>query len=435
MGRVVVAEPVQSVTAVVRDQSMDRAVVFISYARGDQEFAKHLAQALQLKAVGVCADWQLVKGENYQDQLDDLMLGADAVIFIVSPDSLGSPPCRSELDRAAGQHKRILPVVHRDLDSQKNDLPTSLSLPQWTFMRQKDDFVTGIQGLVEAIHTDFGLMPEHRRLLQAAEIWQRNNRSASYLLRKDALKRTEAWRTRTTLHPDKLPKPTSLQLEYIRASELARTRGSRIAFAVVALIAIAMSALAVVAVLQRDQAKKETAIAEAQTIEANRQKVEANHQKGIAEGQTKEANRQKAIAQNQTRIAREQKEIAEAQTHQAKARELGNFESAMLGWSSDLRRQLSRQAESGHEEKHAEADQAFPTPPDAAMRLAHLCCLLLVKLEIHPISKLCRMDKLQATGQLPCRQEDTDQVRKCRSAHPSVYLSPCKIASIHRRDV
>src|SRR5215472_14384433 len=53
-----------------------------------------------------------------------------------------------------------------------------------------------------------------------------------------------------------------------------------------------------------------------------------------------------------------------------------NFESAMLGWGSDLRRQLSRQAESGHEEKHAEVDQAFPPPPHAALRLAHLCCLL-----------------------------------------------------------
>src|SRR5215831_17412965 len=53
-----------------------------------------------------------------------------------------------------------------------------------------------------------------------------------------------------------------------------------------------------------------------------------------------------------------------------------NFESAMLGWDSDLRRRLSRQAESGHEEKHSEVDQAFPPPPHAALRLAHLCRLL-----------------------------------------------------------
>jgi hypothetical protein len=105
--------------------------VFISYARADQLFAKHLAEALQLKEVDIRADWQLVKGENYQDQLDDLILGADVVVFIISPDSLGSAPCRSELERAAGQHKRILPVVHRDPGSRKTELPEALSLPQW----------------------------------------------------------------------------------------------------------------------------------------------------------------------------------------------------------------------------------------------------------------------------------------------------------------
>src|SRR5215469_10967974 len=44
------------------------------------------------------------------------------------------------------------------------------------------------------------------------------------------------------------------------------------------------------------------------------------------------------------------------------------LESAMLGWGGDL----SRQADSGHEEKHAEASQAFPGRPDAALRLVHL---------------------------------------------------------------
>jgi hypothetical protein len=51
----------------------------------------------------------------------------------------------------------------------------------------------------------------------------------------------------------------------------------------------------------------------------------------------------------------------------------------MLGWGGDLRRQLSRQAESCNEEKHAEADQASPNPPDAALRLVHLCRLLFVR--------------------------------------------------------
>lgn len=317
------AEPSQSEAAVAPPEAADQAAVFISYARADQGFARHLAEALQLKGVEVRADWQLVRGENYQNQLEDLMLGADVVVFIISSDSLGSAPCRSELDRAAQQNKRILPVVYRDPGSLKKELPPSLSLPQWTFLRTEDDFVAGVQGLVDAINTDFDLMPEHRRLLQAAEIWQRNNRSASYLLRKDGLKRTEAWRARTAVHPDRLPKPTPLQLEYIRASESARTRGSRIAVAVVGVIAVAMSVLAVVAILQRNEAKKETEEANRQRAEADRQRTEADRQKGIAQGETK-------IAQDQTTVAEARRRDAEREASIANSRALAAQSDQML---------------------------------------------------------------------------------------------------------
>jgi hypothetical protein len=47
----------------------------------------------------------------------------------------------------------------------------------------------------------------------------------------------------------------------------------------------------------------------------------------------------------------------------------------MLGWGGNL----SRQAESGHEEKHAEASQAFRGPPDAALRLVHSSVLLFAR--------------------------------------------------------
>jgi WD40 repeat protein len=240
----------------------DTPIVFLSYAREDEGFVLHLTEALRLKNIEVRGDWQLVRGESYEAQLQDLQLGADAFLFVLSPDSLRSTPCRAELERADEQRKRILPVVCRDAGSLESELPKTLSLPQWTFMRPSDDFITGVQGLVEAIKTDFDLMPEHRRLLQAAEIWQRNGRNASYLLRKDGLKRTEDWLTKTSVNANKLPKPTALQLEYIHASQSAQTRGSRILVMVISLIAVAMTGLAIVALVQRQQARKDQRIAE-----------------------------------------------------------------------------------------------------------------------------------------------------------------------------
>ncbi len=290
-------QPTQTTAATPPATQSDRAVVFLSYAREDKNFVLRLAEALQLKGVDARGDWQLVRGENYEDQLHDLQLGADAIIFTLSPDSVRSGPCRAELENAAEQKKRILPVVCRDVGSLESELPKALSLPQWTFLRPDDDFITGVQGLVEAINTDFDLMPEHRRLLQAAEIWQRNGRSASYLLRKDGLKRTEDWLTKTGVDANKLPKPTALQLEYIRASRLAQTRGSRIAIVVISAVAVAMSVLAVVALIQRTHAKEQQKIAEDQ-------RKEAEKQQGIAEGETK-------IAEDQTKIAEQRRKEAE----------------------------------------------------------------------------------------------------------------------------
>lgn len=300
------AEASSAAVAAAAGAQSDQAVVFISYAREDAAFVRRLEEALQLKGIQVSGDWLLVRGENYQNQLRDLQLGADAVVFVLSPDSIASSPCHSELEAAVQQNKRILPVVYTDPGSAEN-LPPSLALPQWTFLRDGDDFVAGIQALVEAVATDFDLMPDHRRLLQETEIWIRNSRGSSYLLRKDGLKRAEAWLERTSRNPGKLPQPTPLQLEYVRASRLSRTRGSRIALVVIAAIAVAMSGLAVVAWVQRNRAKSQTLIAEKET-------KEANLQKGIAQDQTIEANRQTKIAQERAQIADSRRLAADARS-------------------------------------------------------------------------------------------------------------------------
>jgi len=274
----------------------ERAIVFLSYAREDKNFVLRLTEAFQLKGVEVRGDWQLIRGENYQVQLRDLQLNADTVVFVISPDSVSSMPCRMELELAAEQKKRILPVVCRDVGPLASNLPPALSLPQWTFLRGEDDFIAGAQALVQAINTDFDLMPEHRRLLQEAEIWERNERSSSYLLRKDGLRRAEDWLTKTGVDANKLPKPTALQLEYIQASRSAQTRGSRIAIVLVAAVAITMAALAVVALIQRHQAKIEQGNAENQAVEARKQKRIAEQQTVVAKQEADEARRQQGVA-------------------------------------------------------------------------------------------------------------------------------------------
>jgi WD40 repeat protein len=290
------------------DAHSEGPVVFLSYAREDENYTLRMADALRLKGVEVRGDWQLVRGEAYERQLQDLQLGADALVFILSPDSVQSSACFAELKYATTQRNRILPVLIRDIGALESRLPKELSSPQWTFLRRSDDFIAGIQGLVEAINTDFDLMPEHRRLLQSAEIWQRNARSGSYLLRKEGLKRSEDWLAKTGADPNRLPKPTSLQLEYLRASRSAQERGSRIALTVATFIALAMMVLAIIAFLQRQQAQQQKKTAEANAEEATRQK-------GFAFKNAKEADKRRVEAEEQRNYAIWQGLLREANHH------------------------------------------------------------------------------------------------------------------------
>src|SRR5262245_14959954 len=87
-----------------------QATVFISYAREDRRFAIDLVKNLEARGIGVKGDWLLTTGEDYAKRLREFNLGAHALIFIISPDSIKSEACLNELALAAEHKKQILPV-------------------------------------------------------------------------------------------------------------------------------------------------------------------------------------------------------------------------------------------------------------------------------------------------------------------------------------
>jgi hypothetical protein len=147
------------------------ARAFVSYAREDAVFKDRIVEALRLRGLDVRGDWQLIRGEDYETQLDALQLTSDVLIFVLSPDSFRSQACRAELDRAAVQNKPIFPLVHRDLAAdQENNLPAPLKAPQWAFLRAGDDFVAGVQrttsfDMAPARHDPGGLLESRHESL------------------------------------------------------------------------------------------------------------------------------------------------------------------------------------------------------------------------------------------------------------------------------
>src|SRR5262249_38673333 len=67
-----------------------------------------------------------------------------------------------------------------------------------------------------ALNTDLDWLREHTRLLQRASEWQAGGRATNRMLSGDDIAAAKAWAAR---RPKDAPEPTTLHLDYIRASE------------------------------------------------------------------------------------------------------------------------------------------------------------------------------------------------------------------------
>jgi hypothetical protein len=91
--------------------------VFLSYSRKDQDTAVAVRKALEAKEVEVFRDLDnTLAGEEWWVRITELISAADAIIFLLSPDSARSPMCGKEVDYAQGQGKRILSAVLAEVD-------------------------------------------------------------------------------------------------------------------------------------------------------------------------------------------------------------------------------------------------------------------------------------------------------------------------------
>src|ERR1043165_7726890 len=168
------------------EKNAERPTVFVSYAREDRPFARRLADALQAAGHDPRGDWLLTSGEQYERSLRSSILVADAFVFIISPDSLASIPCKNEIAIAVESRKRILPVSYRP-HGDDDRLDSAIRAPQWTLLTDSDNFDAGVKELCAAIRTDFDLIDQHSRLLVGADEWVGRSRNRSYLLQADEL--------------------------------------------------------------------------------------------------------------------------------------------------------------------------------------------------------------------------------------------------------
>ena len=207
--------------------SFNMSDVFISYSRKDSEFARRLYEAFKAKNKEVWVDFEDIPlSADWWQEIQAGIDAAETFIFILTPDSVRSDICRNEIEHAVQANKRIVPILHREIeeDTDQEKIHSKISAHNWIFFRGDDDFDDGFNKLIDAVETDLDHNRTHTRLLVRAKEWSDNHQNKSYLLRDVDLHQAVTWLTEGVT---KSPSPTNLHAEYINASRIAQTRRQR----------------------------------------------------------------------------------------------------------------------------------------------------------------------------------------------------------------
>jgi hypothetical protein len=138
------------------------------------------------------------------------------LVYILSPDAAASEYCQWEIDLALEHHKKLVPVVCREISSRT--LRPEIATLQFISFCGEDDFKTALDKLEGAISADLDYDRIFAKLAQRSQEWVNRDRTDGWLRGAD-LEEAETWLANST---GKTPAPTPIQQEYILASRQER---------------------------------------------------------------------------------------------------------------------------------------------------------------------------------------------------------------------
>lgn len=122
-----------------------KTTVFISHPRKDKLFVRKLNDALDAAAINAWVDWGgIPPSSDWMAEITRAIQGADAFLFVISPDSLASKVCTQELELALSLNKKLIPILYREPEKGSTMHP-QIGETNWVYLRtKKDDFKTTI---------------------------------------------------------------------------------------------------------------------------------------------------------------------------------------------------------------------------------------------------------------------------------------------------
>jgi WD40 repeat protein len=201
-------------------QHQSRAKIFISYSRKDTAFADRLEAALKTRGFEPLIDrTEIYAFEEWWRRIEALIVRADTIVFVLSPDSVSSDVALREVAFAASLNKRFAPVVCRRVDD--TAVPEALARLNFVFFDDVARFEESTDRLAEAVDTDIVWIRQHTEFGEAARRWVLAKAPKGLLLRSPVLEHAERW---VASRPRGAPAPTDETQAFITQSRQAATR-------------------------------------------------------------------------------------------------------------------------------------------------------------------------------------------------------------------
>jgi WD40 repeat protein len=313
--------------------------VFISYSRKDKPFIKKLHEALTAQGVQAWVDWEGIElASDWMETITRAIQGTDALLYVISPDSLISKVCKDELELGLKHNKKLIPILYREPDP-TSTMHEKLAATNWVYLRKQDNFEETVPKLIQSINTDLGWVRQHTQLLGQAIEWERKNKNNSFLLHGAELEDAERWMAEASGKANREILP--LQAEFISSSRIIATRNQRRLVITMSVLVIAAIVFGLAALISRNRAQAAEAAARESEATAIANEQIAATQRAIAEENEREAEENRMLAETQRIIAEAQRSAARAQSLQSR----GELDTSTLLAIDSWRMQPSDEAE------------------------------------------------------------------------------------------
>lgn len=258
---------------VTEGDKVQRTKVFVSYSRKDMTFIDRLEAALEARGVEALIDRREIYAfEDWWKRVEALIVQADTVIFVLSPDAVASEVALKEITFAASLNKRFAPIVCRRVPDQA--VPEPLARLNFIFFDDEAQFDASADRLAEALATDLEWVRKHTEFGEAARRWTVAGRPGprGLLLRSPVLEEAERW---IASRPEGAPVPTEETQSFIAQSRRAAIRRRTILTSTLAAGLLIALGLAGFAYWQRGVAQRNAEIAAKNERKATENEVKA----------------------------------------------------------------------------------------------------------------------------------------------------------------